>query len=87
MDGDSERVVRVPFSEYVESVRMMRVFVVSGTVSKTRAMACNMYVNASDRRVWMAIHVQSAPLCYSFDHRDISQIGSLITIPFNSYGE
>lgn len=48
MDAGSERAVRVPCREYVESVRMVRVFVLSGTVSKTRAMACNMYVNASD---------------------------------------
>lgn len=34
----------------------------------------------------MVIHVQSTPLCCSFDHRDIFQIGSLVTNLFNSYG-
>lgn len=34
-----------PFLEYCESVRMMRMFVLCGTVSKTRAIACNMFAD------------------------------------------
>jgi hypothetical protein len=48
--GDS-----VPFLEYCESVRMMRVFVLGGTVSKTRAMAYTMsvYTLRRSHKVWL----------------------------------
>ena len=55
---------------------MMRVFVLSGTVSKTRAIACNMFANGSYQMI-QGVDTRSALLCYSSDHQGISRICSL----------
>ena len=54
----------------------MRVFVLCGTVSKTRAMAYNTF-NDTSRSGDPNCDVQSAPPYCSSDHQGISQIGSL----------